>query len=54
MLAWLLVGAAFLAVGLLVWWLLLPAPQEHDDTRRADDGAEATGFSAGDVSMFWD
>lgn len=49
--------AAVAAVGAvlwLVWWFLLPAPQEHDDTRRADDAREPTGFSHGDVTMFWD
>lgn len=54
MLTWLLLAIVLVAVGLLVRWFLLPAPREHDDTRRADDQAEPTGFSQGDVSMFWD
>lgn len=54
MLTLILFGAALIVVGFLVWWFLLPAPREHDDTRRADDQREPTGFSDGDVSMFWD
>lgn len=54
MLTWVLLAIAAATVGALVWWFLLPAHAEHDDTRRADDQREPTGFSDGDVSMFWD
>lgn len=54
MLTWVLFAIALAFVRVLVWWFQLPAPTEHDDTRRGDDLREPTGVSAGDVSMFWD